>query len=61
MFRILKAGFTAAILACATPALAFETEATSAFVVDVGTGTVLLNKNADVPLPPASMSKLMTL
>ena len=25
------------------------------------TGTVLLNKNADVPLPPASMSKLMTL
>ena len=25
------------------------------------TGTVLLSKNADTPLPPASMSKLMTL
>jgi D-alanyl-D-alanine carboxypeptidase (penicillin-binding protein 5/6) len=30
-------------------------------VIDYNTGTVLLSKNADVPLPPASMSKLMTL
>ena len=37
----------------------FSTAATSAHVVD--TGTVLLSKNADTPLPPASMSKLMTL
>ncbi|WP_120502533.1 D-alanyl-D-alanine carboxypeptidase family protein [Roseovarius sp. EL26] len=43
------------------PAEAFDTKAKAAFVVDVGTGTVLLNKNADEPLPPASMSKLMTL
>ncbi|WP_425501560.1 D-alanyl-D-alanine carboxypeptidase family protein [Roseobacter ponti] len=42
-------------------AAAFETKATSAFVIDQSTGTVLLNKNADLPLPPASMSKLMTL
>ncbi|MBZ8119739.1 D-alanyl-D-alanine carboxypeptidase [Roseovarius sp. LXJ103] len=61
MFRTLKAGLAALILASAAPAQAFETEAGSAFVMDVGTGTVLLNKNADVPLPPASMSKLMTL
>ncbi|QGX98905.1 D-alanyl-D-alanine carboxypeptidase [Roseovarius faecimaris] len=40
---------------------AFETRAKSAFVMDVTTGTVLMQKNADVPLPPASMSKLMTL
>lgn len=40
---------------------AFETRAEAAYVVDVTTGTVLLEKNADVPLPPASMSKLMTL
>ena len=40
---------------------AFETQATSAFVLDYTTGTVLLSKDADVPLPPASMSKLMTL
>lgn len=40
---------------------AFETRAEAAYVVDVTTGTVLLEKNADMPLPPASMSKLMTL
>ncbi|MDQ7071338.1 MAG: D-alanyl-D-alanine carboxypeptidase family protein [Rhodobacterales bacterium] len=45
----------------ATVATAFETRARSAFVVDLATGTVLLAKNADTPLPPASMSKLMTL
>ena len=42
-------------------AAAFETSARAAFVMDQGTGTVLLSKNADEPLPPASMSKLMTL
>ncbi len=45
----------------AWPAQAFDTRAKSAFVFDQTTGTVLLNKNADVALPPASMSKLMTL
>ncbi len=42
-------------------ASAFETKAAAAFVMDQTTGTVLLNKEADTPLPPASMSKLMTL
>ncbi|WBU55873.1 D-alanyl-D-alanine carboxypeptidase family protein [Paracoccus sediminicola] len=41
-------------------ALAFETNARTAWVYDVGTGTVLLEKNADQAVPPASMSKLMT-
>lgn len=46
----------------ATPGLAaFETRAKAAWVYDVGTGTVLLSKDAERPLPPASMSKLMTL
>lgn len=49
------------LLSLAMPGQAFETRASSAFVVDMTTGTVLLDKNADVPLPPASMSKLMTL
>ncbi|KPA20842.1 D-alanyl-D-alanine carboxypeptidase DacC precursor [Shimia sp. SK013] len=40
---------------------AFETRARAAFVMDQTTGTVLLAKNADEALPPASMSKLMTL
>ena len=48
-------------LILALPAGAFETRAASAFVIDQTTGTVLLNKNADQMLPPASMSKLMTL
>lgn len=47
---------------CATlPAAAFDTKAGAAFVLDQTSGTVLLNKNGDDPLPPASMSKLMTL
>ena len=50
-----------ALLVTASMAQAFDTKARSAFVVDVTTGTVLLNKDADTPLPPASMSKLMTL
>ncbi|MFT6023932.1 MAG: D-alanyl-D-alanine carboxypeptidase (penicillin-binding protein 5/6) [Ascidiaceihabitans sp.] len=50
-----------ALIVLSMPAQAFETRATAAYVVDQTTGTVLLNKNADTPLPPASMSKLMTL
>ena len=42
-------------------ALAYETKAKAAFVLDLTSGTILLAKNADTPLPPASMSKLMTL
>ncbi|SFL41258.1 D-alanyl-D-alanine carboxypeptidase family protein [Shimia haliotis] len=44
-----------------TQAHAFETSAKAAFVMDQTTGTVLLAKNADEAIPPASMSKLMTL
>ena len=45
----------------AAPLAAFETRAKAAIVIDVTTGTVLYEKEADVSLPPASMSKLMTL
>lgn len=45
----------------AVSAAAFDTKARAAFVLDTGTDTVLLDKNAQEPLPPASMSKLMTL
>ncbi len=45
----------------ASAASAFDTSARAAFVLDQSTGTVLLAKNADEALPPASMSKLMTL
>jgi D-alanyl-D-alanine carboxypeptidase (penicillin-binding protein 5/6) len=37
-----------------------DTQARAALVMEVETGTVLLDKNADERIPPASMSKLMT-
>jgi D-alanyl-D-alanine carboxypeptidase (penicillin-binding protein 5/6) len=47
-----------------TPATAerptFSTSARNAIVVDFQTNTVLLDKNADQPIPTASMSKIMT-
>lgn len=59
-FLRLVAVLSLALLA-ALPAHAFETRAHAAWVYDMTTRTVLLEKNADIPLPPASMSKLMTL
>ncbi len=50
-----------AFVLTALPARAFETAATAAWVYDMSTQTVLMDKNADTPLPPASMSKLMTI
>ncbi len=50
-----------AMALAALPARAFETAATAAWVYDMTTQTVLMDKNADQPVPPASMSKLMTI
>lgn len=51
-------------VAFAGPALAdgqlFETKAKQAFMIDAETGTVLFAKDADAPIPPASLAKLMT-
>ena len=57
--------FSLLILVLLTPplisgALAFETAARQAILIDSETGTVLLEKDSDVPAPPASLSKLMT-
>lgn len=57
--RVLAAGF--GLCLTALPLAAFDTKASAAFVLDQDTDTVLLSKNAETPLPPASMSKLMTL
>ncbi len=56
-------GLVVTLAACAMPAAlpAYETAARAAYMIDLTTDTVLLQKNADIPLPPASMSKLMTL
>ncbi len=43
------------------PAGAFQTSSKNAIIVDASTGVVLFERDADTPVPPASMSKLMTL
>jgi D-alanyl-D-alanine carboxypeptidase (penicillin-binding protein 5/6) len=40
---------------------AFESKAREALLIDAETGAVLLEKNAAQPMPPASMSKIMTI
>ena len=47
------------VVAVAT-AEVIDTKAREAILIDPSTGTVILNKNADEQMPPASMSKLMT-
>ena len=44
-----------------TQIIAFETSAKAAYIIDLKTNAVLLSKNPDEPMPPASLSKLMTL
>jgi serine-type D-Ala-D-Ala carboxypeptidase (penicillin-binding protein 5/6) len=45
--------------ASTTAAGGIETEARNAYIIDFRTGAVLLDKNADERIPPASMSKMM--
>jgi D-alanyl-D-alanine carboxypeptidase (penicillin-binding protein 5/6) len=56
---IISAAFL--IICLFSPAYSFDTKAKAAYLIDQTSGTVLLSKNSDLPLPPASMSKLMTL
>lgn len=58
---ILRAMTLVALILAALPARAFETKATHAWVYDMTTNTVLFDKNGEDPVPPASMSKLMTI
>src|SRR5215471_21489758 len=44
----------------AQPTAGMETQAKHAFIIEVETGTVLLDKSAGERMPPASMSKIMT-
>ena len=56
---IISAAFLSTCLL--SQAYSFDTKARAAYVIDQTSGTILLSKNSDLPLPPASMSKLMTL
>jgi len=59
LLSVLGAGFLLSSLP--QQAAALDTAAREAFLMDIETGHVLLSKNADESMPPASMSKLMTL
>jgi D-alanyl-D-alanine carboxypeptidase (penicillin-binding protein 5/6) len=50
------------LLASAAPAKAppFDTPAPTAYLIDLSSGAVLLSKDADRRIPPASMAKMMT-
>jgi len=60
--QTIKAALSALLLTAAlvTSAMALETPAKQAILLDYETGAVLFQKNADELMPPASMSKLMT-
>jgi D-alanyl-D-alanine carboxypeptidase (penicillin-binding protein 5/6) len=64
MKRVILFASAAAVLATTTAAPAaappFETPAKVAYLIDLSSGAVLLSKNADVRMPPASMAKMMT-
>ncbi|HKX91821.1 MAG TPA: D-alanyl-D-alanine carboxypeptidase family protein, partial [Sphingomicrobium sp.] len=59
---ILFAAAASILFAGAAPAAAptFDTPANVAYLLDVSSGAVLYEKNADVRIPPASMAKMMT-
>ena len=53
--------FAALLVAFVARAQPFDTKATEAYVIEEGSGTVLLSKDPDQPVPPASMAKMMTM
>jgi serine-type D-Ala-D-Ala carboxypeptidase (penicillin-binding protein 5/6) len=59
--RLIALLLALAPLTAPDPARAFDTRAREALIVDHDTGMVLFTKDAGKPIPPASMSKLMTL
>ncbi len=59
-FSTLMSFVIVALVATVQQAAAIDTPAREAFLFDVDTGTVLMEKNADELMAPASMSKLMT-
>lgn len=59
IFAAVMAG-TVLLAPLSAAAQEIETSAKQAYILDSQTGTVLLNKDANALMPPASMSKLMT-
>jgi serine-type D-Ala-D-Ala carboxypeptidase (penicillin-binding protein 5/6) len=60
MIRIGIAALAAMVVATSALGQTIETAARHALLIDDTTGAVLLDKASDVPMPPSSMSKMMT-
>lgn len=60
ILTVILSGALSALVSAPAMTQVIETPARNAYVIDLATDTVLLSKKADVPMPPASMSKLMT-
>lgn len=58
---ILTAGICVVALSAATRAMAIDAKAKNMILMDYETGAYLYEKNITEPIPPASMSKLMTI
>jgi D-alanyl-D-alanine carboxypeptidase (penicillin-binding protein 5/6) len=58
--RALLVALASGFASLGATAHAFETTAPFAILLDVGTQSTLLEKEADAPMPPASLAKLMT-
>ncbi len=54
------AAFVPVLSQAAPVEAAFVSKAPQVLLIDDRSGTVLLSKNANVPIPPASLAKLMT-
>ena len=61
MQNVLRAGISAVVLLAAAQASAIDTKAQNMILIDYATGEYLYQKDITEPIPPASMSKLMTI
>lgn len=59
LMSVLSLGFSLSAFAAETEALQLKSK--SAVLMDAGTGTVLYEKNSHEAMPPASVTKVMTL
>ena len=59
LMSVLSLGFSLSAFAAETDALQLKSK--SAVLMDAGTGTVLYEKNSHEAMPPASVTKVMTL
>ena len=60
MKNILLGGIAAAVVFYSAGAMAIDTKAKNMILMDYATGEYLYEKDIAEPIPPASMSKLMT-